>query len=74
MKLKPGTYVVQYVNPRNTTQIFWVDGTSPLAALAQLERQLNEVYTWVEYVRNNVRLYFIDPDYELFCMGAFQKN
>lgn len=74
MKLKPGTYVVQYTNPRNTKQIFWVDGTSPLASLTELERQLNEVYKWVEYVRNNVRLYFIDPDNELFYMGNFSKE
>lgn len=74
MKSKPGTYVVHYVNPRNTMQVFWIDGASPLAALTQLERQLNEVYTWVEYVRNNVRLYFIDPDYELFYMGGLSKE
>lgn len=74
MKLKPWTYVVQYTNPRNTQQIFWVDGTFPLAALAELERQLNEVYVWVEYVRNNVMLYFVDADNELFYMGNFSKE
>lgn len=74
MKLKPWTYVVQYVNPRNTQQIFWVDGITPLAARAELEQQLKEVYIWVEYVRNNVMLYFVDADYELFYMGSFSKE
>lgn len=74
MNLKPYTYVVKYNDPLNSNFTLWIDGVTPLAALAELERQLKEVYIWVEYIKKNVQLYVVNPDCKLCYAGQFYNT